>query len=233
MKIAIDGPCAAGKTTTAKRLANDMGIAYIDTGSMFRAIALFCKLHGISYEDAKARMDDIRSGVSFTVHDNAIIMYVDGFNEVREEQEIAMRSSEIAQDASMLSQQKCIRDFVLEMEQSVDNYCENFIMEGRDICSVVLPDAELKFYMTADAFARARRRMYDLQQKGEFPSEQEVYDQLMKRDTQDLTRKEAPLMRTSDSILIDNTNLSFEETVAMLETLIRKRWHREIEKLFL
>ena len=218
MRIAIDGPCAAGKTSTAKRIADDLNIAYIDTGAMFRAIAVFCKLHGISYEDANGRLDDIRSGVSFTIHDNAIVMYVDG-----EEVTDALRTSDIAQDASMLSQKKGIRTLVLEMEQSVSVCCDSFIMEGRDICSVVMPDAELKFYMTADSFARARRRMVDFQKKGEKPEEHEVYDQLMKRDTQDITRKESPLVRTSDAILIDNTNLSFEETVAVMELIIRNR----------
>ena len=228
MRIAIDGPCAAGKTTTAKRIAEELGIVYVDTGAMFRAIALYCQMSGITADDVPKRMEDISSAVSATIHDGKVILFIDGYSGSAEELEAAIRTSEIAQSASLLSQQQCIRDAVLRMEQAICVSCDDIIMEGRDIGTVVMTNADVKFYLDANVLIRAYRRQLDLSAKGGHGVQpEEVLSQLVKRDKQDMERPIAPLKRAPDATYVDNTRMSFEETVERLEANIKLAIHNQ------
>lgn len=227
MRIAIDGPCAAGKTTTAKELARRLHFAYIDTGAMFRAVALYCKRNNISEDDVHAHMAEITANVGCDIiqddKNSRFVMYVE--KDAPAVDDTMLRTPDIAMLASTLSKQPCVRDFVMILENQMRDTAGDIIMEGRDICSVVMPDADLKFFMTAELATRALRRQSDIYAKGDitFIPFREVFDDVKRRDEQDITRKVAPLVRTEDSVLIDNTNLTFNETVSIMELLINSR----------
>lgn len=209
MKIAIDGPSGAGKSTIAKRLSEILKIPYLDTGAIFRAVALALIEEGVDLEDTS----EVEQRVSeIDVRPNADRLIVDGVDITDR-----IRTDEISAAASTVSQYPKVRAYVHEIEMKVSQ--GPVIMDGRDIGTVVLPDADFKFFITASDIVRARRRV---EQLGLDASEYEwVLSAIRKRDKQDQTRTEAPLAKAPDAILINTDNVTVEESVSEILTHMR------------
>lgn len=216
--IAIDGPAGAGKSTMARQLARELGFVYVDTGAIYRSVAYFMLLMGISPKDT--------DGVTRLIDDvNLQIVYADGAQRmILNGQDITdeLRTPEISKAASLVSAQKVVRSFLLDMQRDVAR-THNVVMDGRDIGTVVLPRADVKIYLTASAEVRANRRLLELQQKGEKTSYAKVLQEIMQRDKQDMTRPIAPLKKAADAVELDTSALSIDQSVAAMEEIIGRK----------
>lgn len=216
--IAIDGPAASGKSTAAKNLAKALGIAYINTGSMFRAIAWKAKQQGISCKDVakiEALLKDTRISYEAENEGAPLEICIDGFFPGQ-----ALRTADIAQGASDVAVIPAVRAYTLELQRNMAKD-QLVVMEGRDIGTVVFPDAKYKFFLTASPKARAFRR---LSQGGETPDGatlDSVAAEIAERDKQDSERAIAPLKQAEDAILIDSSDSTQEETLQRLLSFIR------------
>ena len=212
--IAIDGPSGAGKSTLAKRLAAKYGFVYVDTGAIYRTVGLAAYRKGIDRKDEKKIAELLPSlEIKLTYNENGEqCMLLNG-----EDVSKAIRQPEISICASDVSSLPVVRAFLLEMQRKTADE-SNVIMDGRDIGTVVLPDAELKIYLTASAEARADRRMKELKQKGIEQSYESVLEDILYRDHQDMNREVAPLKEAEGSVRVDTSELNFEES---FETLCR------------
>ena len=217
--IAIDGPSGAGKSTQAKRLAKEFSFIYVDTGAIYRTLGLACFRAGIDRRDAAAVMELLRT-LDISIRYNAEgeqRMYLNG-----EDVSAEIRKPEISICASDVSALPEVRRFLLEMQRKFARE-NNVIMDGRDIGTVVLPEAELKIFLTASAEARARRRLLDLKEKGMEESFEDVLRDINYRDEQDTKRAAAPLRMAEDAVLVDSSDIGFEETFARLCELVIRR----------
>ena len=225
-KIAIDVPAGAGKTSVAKALSYKLGFKYIDTGAMYRMIALGLKNAGINpfvldSESLKNELNKFNLDLYQSGLDNRYIL-----NETDVTDKI--RTEEISQLASKVSAIQLVRTHLLEAQQSMAA-SSNCIMEGRDIGTVVLPDAQLKIFLTADVESRAIRRCNDILTKDPTQSlslqlHQEILRALKERDKRDMSRDAAPLKPAEDSIWLDDTHLTFDQTVEIIYALAVKRF---------
>lgn len=207
MKIAIDGPAGSGKSSLAKEIAKRLGILYVDTGAMYRAITLkLLKEDESSYEDILKN-----TKISFEVDK----IFLDGRDVSKE-----IRENEISNKTSEMSKKKIIRDYLVKMQREIARD-KDVVMEGRDIGSVVLKDAEYKFFLTADVKTRAMRRYKQIDD--DKVSFEEILEDLKVRDYNDSHRENSPLIQTEDAILIDSTDLNAEETIEKIISYI-KRW---------
>lgn len=215
--VAIDGYSSCGKSTMAKALAKDTGYTYVDTGAMYRAVALWALRSGVMSEvaidEARLReaMGDIRVGFAIK-EDGAQHTVLNG-----EDVEHLIRTLEVANGASRVSAIGFVRSALVELQQAMGRE-KGIVMDGRDIGTVVFTDAELKVFVTATAEVRARRRFLELQAKGEEEPYEQVLANVMERDYRDTHRAESPLRQADDACLLDNTNLSREEQYALLRT---------------
>ncbi len=217
--IAIDGPSGAGKSTLARRAAKEFGFLYVDTGAIYRTVGLAAHRRGIDCHDEAA--------ISALLPELEIRM---GYNEAGEQRMFlngedvssAIRAPEISICASDVSSLGAVRAFLLEMQRRTARE-SSVIMDGRDIGTVVLPEAELKIYLTASAEARAERRLKELEAKGVETSFDEVLRDIEYRDWQDTHREVAPLRRAEDAVLLDTSEIGLEESVALLCDTIHKR----------
>lgn len=203
-KIAIDGPSGAGKSTIAKAVAKRLNIDYIDTGSMYRAIGLKMTLNGLPMEESdqlQKMLDD--TDIDFCSGD----VILDG--EVVNDR---IRTPEMSMAASACSALGMVRAKLVQLQRGMGQK-KSVIMDGRDICEVVLPDAEYKFYLTATAEERARRRTLELQEKGQDVTFEQVLEDIQQRDYNDMNRAITPLRKAEDAVEIDSTNMSIEEVV--------------------
>ena len=218
--IAIDGPSGAGKSSLARRAAARFGIIYVDTGAIYRCVGLAAWRLGIDTKDAEAVAALLPSLDIRMVYNEAgeQRMYLGG-----EDVSSDIRLPEISICASNVSAHAAVRAFLLEMQRKMARK-HSVIMDGRDIGTVVLPDAELKIYLTASAEARAQRRMLELQAKGIDSPFEEVLRDIELRDWQDSHRAEAPLRRADDAVLLDTTDYDFDESFALLCGIIRERF---------
>jgi CMP/dCMP kinase len=220
--VAIDGPAGAGKSTVARRLADALAFVLVDTGAMYRAVALAAKRAGVAWSDGPG-LAALAEGLVAT---KALSFERDAGLGVRvklagEDISDAIRTPDIAQGASTVSAHGAVRDVLLEL-QRVAGRAGGVVLEGRDIGTVVFPEADVKFFLTASAEVRATRRHAELAAKGDPVSFAETLADVKRRDAQDEGRAVAPLKRADGAILVDSTNLSFEETVAdMLEHVKR------------
>ena len=217
--IAIDGPSGSGKSTMARRLAKAFGFIYVDTGAIYRTLGLACYRAGIDRRDPKAVME-ILSTLDIRIRYNEAgeqCMILNGEDVSRE-----IRLPEISMCASDVSSHQEVRSFLLEMQRKFARE-NNVIMDGRDIGTVVLPDAELKIFLTASPEARARRRLAELQAKGENVSFEEVLRDINIRDEQDSTRAAAPLCKAGDAVELDSSDLSADETFGRLCEIVINR----------
>lgn len=218
--IAIDGPSGAGKSSLARRAAAHFGYVYVDTGAIYRCVGLAAHRAGIDTHDASA-VEDILPGLDIRI----------AYNEAGEQRmklagedvSSEIRLPEISICASNVSAHPAVRAFLLEMQRKMARE-NDVIMDGRDIGTVVLPDAELKIYLTASAQARAQRRMLELQLKGIDTSFDEVLKDIELRDYQDTHRAEAPLRRAEDAVLLDTTELDIEQSFEAICHLIAERF---------
>ncbi len=220
LAIAIDGPSGAGKSSLARRAAAHFGFIYVDTGAIYRCVGLAAHRRGLDTKDAQA-VGAILPELEIRMLYNEAgeqRMFLDG-----EDVSAAIRLPEISMCASDVSAHAVVRSFLLEMQRKMARE-HDVIMDGRDIGTVVLPEAELKIYLTASAEARALRRMLELRAKGVESPLEEVLRDIEQRDWQDTHRTEAPLRRAEDAVLLDTTDYDFDESFMLLCAIIRERF---------
>nr|WP_187774903.1 (d)CMP kinase [Pedobacter sp. BS3] len=221
--IAIDGYSSCGKSTLAKALAKKLHFIYIDSGAMYRAVTLYFLRNHIDLTDEKAvakALEDIH--LSFHSRDYQSHITLNG-EEVSEE----IRQMPVSENVSAVSAIKAVRTDMVKQQQRLGR-SKNIVMDGRDIGTKVFPDAQLKFFMTADPKIRAERRYNELITKGESITLEEVFENLAHRDYQDTTREESPLVRAEDAIILDNTNLTEEEQLQFaIEKVKALGWNSE------
>jgi CMP/dCMP kinase len=219
--VAIDGPAGAGKSTVARRLADALGFLLVDTGAMYRAVALAAQRAGIAWSDADAVGDlarDLveRQGISFAPDAHAgVEMRLDG-DDVTE----AIRAPAVAMGASTVSAHPRVRSALLEMQRQAGR-AGGVVLEGRDIGTVVFPDAEVKFFLTARPDVRARRRYDELTAKGSAVTFENTLDEVRRRDEQDTRRAVAPLRPADDATLLDSSDITIDDTVARMAARVR------------
>ena len=217
--IAIDGPSGAGKSSLARRAAAAFGFIYVDTGAIYRTVGLACYRAGINCKDAGA-VEKILPRLNIQMRFNAAgeqRMYLD-----EEDVSSRIRMPEISICASDVSTLPVVRSYLLDMQRRIAKN-SNVIMDGRDIGTVVLPDADLKIFMTASSAARAQRRLLELQGKGVKANFEDVFRDIEYRDQQDSTRAAAPLRAAEDAVILDTTNLNLEESYRLLCRTIEEK----------
>ena len=207
IRIAIDGPAGAGKSTIAKRLASDLGIDYIDTGAMYRAIALKLVRQGVDYKDGEA-LEKMLMDTDVDFQDGHVLL--DG-----EVVDLAIRTPEVSKMASDCSTILAVRQKLVALQQDMGEK-KSLVMDGRDIGTNVLKDAEYKFYLTASAKVRAERRAKEMLEKGEEADLSKVEADILARDHQDSTREHNPLKKAEDAMEIDSSDIGIEEVVGMI-----------------
>ena len=216
--VAIDGPSGAGKSTVAKAAAQALNFVYLDTGAIYRTVAWHITMLGIGPKDTDhvpMLLDDANIQIDF--QDGVQHMILNGKDITGE-----IRTPEIASAASQVSAQPAVREFLLDLQRDLAK-THNIIMDGRDIGTVVLPDADVKIYLTATAEARARRRLLEYQEKGQKATFQEVLRDQQQRDYDDTHRKIAPLKQAPDAVLVDTTDMGLQESIDYCVNLIRER----------
>ena len=219
VSVAIDGPAGAGKSTIAKRLAAELGYLYVDTGAIYRTVGYHMSLMGIGPKDAdgiRRCIDDVNIRIEHQT-DGLQHMILNG-----EDVTDRIRTPEMSQMASGVAAHRCVRDYLLEMQRELAA-THNVVMDGRDIGTVVLPNAQVKVYLTASAEVRAERRWRELTAKGENVRFEDVYTDVVKRDEQDMTRKIAPLKCADDAEVLDCSYLTIEQVVAEMKAIIRRK----------
>lgn len=216
--IAIDGPSGAGKSTITRRLADRLGYLYIDTGAMYRAVALAVERAGCDADD-EACLAALCAGTSiaFARTDGCCRVLLNG-EDVSEE----IRTPEISLLTSRISAKKTVRAMLLKNQRQL-GADGGVILEGRDIGTVVFPDADVKFYLSASAEERGRRRYLELKAKGVDVSLETTIAEVIQRDEQDSSREHAPLRQADDAVVIDSTAISIDEVVALMEEKISER----------
>lgn len=214
--VAVDGPSGAGKSTLAKAIAKEMNIIYVDTGAMYRCIGLYMYRNGIGSKDAKKVIKALpQVHIEMRYEDGLQHMILNG-QDVTEE----IRLPEMSMYASNVSAIPEVRTFLLETQRAFARE-NSVIMDGRDIGTVVLPDAQVKIFLYADVEVRARRRFLELEQRGTCVPYEEVLKDMEQRDYNDTHRKIAPLQPAVDSIMIDTSRLSFRESLELLLDVVR------------
>ena len=215
--IAIDGPAGAGKSTVAKALAKKLGYLYIDTGAMYRAVAYAAIQRGIPFDDAAALTELAATvQIDMRVKGGNYYVYFDG-----EDVSQAIRTPEVGAAASPVSAISGVRRHLVAQQQRLAQN-GNVVMDGRDIGTMVLPQADCKIFLTASLEERAKRRYLELQEKGIATSLSQVKTEIAERDERDSHRADSPLMQAADAVLLDSTQLSLAEVLAKLEALVKE-----------
>lgn len=218
IQIAIDGPGGAGKSTISKAVAAKLGIVYVDTGALYRTIGFYVRSQNLDPKD--------RAAVSACLPNISIeVRYVDGTQHVflnGEDLGDRIRTPEMSMYASAVSAIPVVRTFLLETQKDIARK-NSVIMDGRDIGTVILPNADVKIFLTASAECRARRRYDELIAKGQNVSYEDVLREMNERDTQDSTREIAPATAAEDAVVFDNTGMSLEESVAAVVAMVRDK----------
>ena len=217
--IAIDGPAGAGKSTIAKRLAAELGFRYVDTGAIYRTVAYFFDLWGVSPKDIdgiRRYIDELNIDIEYD-EEGVQHMIMNGIDVTAD-----IRTQEISQKASLVSAHAIVRDMLLDMQRDVAKKY-NVIMDGRDIGSVVLPKANVKIFLTASAEVRAKRRTEELLAKGQKANYATVLKEIQQRDYQETHREVAPLKMCRDSIKVDTSELDIEGVIAEMTRIIREK----------
>ncbi len=217
--VAIDGPAGSGKTTVSKLLSKKLGFDYLDTGAMYRAIGVYLNSLNLKPDDVN-EIEKALGKVRLEYRDGRI--YLNG-----EDVEKFIRTPQAGILASNFAKLPVVRRYLTEMQRRI---CRGrkIIVDGRDIGTVVLPNAHLKIFLTASFEERVRRRMKELKEKGMNVTREEIEEEVRKRDTQDSERETAPLRRAEDAIEIDTTNLTIEEVVSRIENMILEKLGRKV-----
>ena len=208
-RIAIDGPAAAGKSTIAKRVAAKLGYLYIDTGAMYRAVTLY------TLENGEEIIDEIEDHIHITFGVNNEVHLND--QDVSE----AIRSQEVTKNVSYIASLEKVRTYLVDMQRKISE-ASNVVMDGRDVGTTVLPNAEVKIFMKADPEVRAKRRLLEEQARGNNYTLEELTKDIVRRDHIDSTREISPLVQAHDAILLDTSHLSIEEVEDKIIRLVMK-----------
>ena len=217
--IAIDGPAGAGKSTIARRVAKELGYYYVDTGAIYRTVAYFLDLLGVSPKDVdgvERYIDELTIEIEYD-EEGKQHMLMNGMD-VSDD----IRTQDISQKASLVSAHKVVRDMLLDMQRQVARE-NNVIMDGRDIGTVVLPKANVKIFLTASPEIRAKRRYDELIAKGQKTTLAQVLKDVEQRDYQDTHREIAPLKQAKDAVLLDTSDLDIEGVVAAIKTIVQEK----------
>jgi cytidylate kinase len=221
--IAIDGHSSCGKSTIAKSIASKYGMRYIDTGAMYRAITLYCMRQGIIKNKAVdlqkliKSLDDIKINFNFNLSTNQSETFLN-----KENVERLIRGIEVSGNVSIVAQIQIVREKLIILQQEIGKQ-GNVVMDGRDIGSKVFPDAKLKFFVTAKAKVRAKRRYDEMITNGEDVTLEEVLTNLNKRDEQDTNREHNPLIKSKDAIVLDNSELSLSQQNQFINQIIKNK----------
>ena len=219
INVAIDGPSGAGKSTIARAAAKDLGLLYVDTGAIYRSIGYYLLRHGVDPKD-KDRVVPLLPGIRIALRyedDGLQHMLLNGQDVTAE-----IRFPEVSAYASDVSAHAEVRSYLLEMQQDLARR-HSVIMDGRDIGTVVLPEAAVKVFLTASAEARAQRRVRELEQRGTPQPYEQVLEEIRQRDYNDTHRAAAPLRQAEDAVVLDTTELNFQESEEALLCIIRKK----------
>ena len=214
MNIAIDGPAGAGKSTIAKRVAKELGFIYVDTGAMYRTMALYCIRQGIAASE-EARVNEAVDSITVSIG------YEDGAQHVYLNDEDVtglIRTEEVSAMTSSISVYPKVREKLLDLQRDLAA-SQDVIMDGRDIGTNVLPNAELKVYLTASVEERASRRYKELMEKGETCRLEEIQAEIAERDERDMNREIAPLKQAEDAVYLDTSHMSIDQVVEELKRL--------------
>lgn len=217
--IAIDGPAGAGKSTIAKHLAKELGYYYVDTGAIYRTVAYFLDLWGVSPKDidgVNRYIDELTIGIEYD-EEGTQHMIMNGMDVTGD-----IRTQEISQKASLVSAHPCVREMLLDMQRDVAKQ-HNVIMDGRDIGTVVLPKANVKIFLTAAPEVRAKRRTDELAAKGQKADYNKILKEIQQRDYQDTHREIAPLKMARDSVKVDTSELDIDQVVAEIKAIAGKK----------
>lgn len=222
ISVAIDGPAGAGKSTIARRLAGELGFRYVDTGAIYRTVAYFMDLWGVSPKDVDGvnrYIDELTVGIEYD-DEGVQHMLMNGMDVTGD-----IRTPEISQKASLISAHAVVRDVLLDMQR---NMAEEYdvVMDGRDIGSVVLPKATVKIFLTASPEVRAKRRYQELLEKGHKASYAQVLKDVQQRDYQDTHREIAPLKMCRDSVKVDTSEMDLEQSVAAIRKIVEEKISR-------
>ena len=222
ISVAIDGPAGAGKSTIARRLAGELGFRYVDTGAIYRTVAYFMDLWGVSPKDVDGvnrYIDELTVGIEYD-DEGLQHMLMNGMDVTGD-----IRTPEISQKASLISAHAVVRDMLLDMQR---NMAEEYdvVMDGRDIGSVVLPKATVKIFLTASPEVRAKRRYQELLEKGQKASYAQVLRDVQQRDYQDTHRDIAPLKMCRDSVKVDTSEMDLEQSVAAIRKIVEEKISR-------
>ena len=216
ISVAIDGPAGAGKSTIARRLAAELGYRYVDTGAIYRTVAYFMDLWGVSPKDVDGvnrYIDELTVEIEYD-EDGLQHMMMNGMDVTKD-----IRTPDISQKASLISAHACVRDMLLDMQRELAEQ-NNVVMDGRDIGTVVLPHATVKIFLTASPEVRAKRRCDELSAKGQKVDYNKVLKDIQQRDYQDTNREIAPLKMSRDSIKVDTSDMTIEEVLEKLKEIV-------------
>lgn len=216
--IAIDGPAGAGKSTIAKKVAKQLGFIYVDTGAMYRAIALYLLRNQIAPDDEDGisqATNQIEVTISYENGEQQVILNGENVSGL-------IRTEEVGKMASAGAKNKAVRDKLLDLQRTLAS-TENVIMDGRDIGTHVLPNANVKIYLTASSAERANRRYKELQEKGITCDLQEIEKDIIARDEQDMNREIAPLKQAEDAVLLDSSDMTIEEVVQKIISIYEEK----------
>ena len=217
--IAIDGPAGAGKSTMAKRLAKELGYMYVDTGAIYRTVAYFFDLWGVSPKDIDGitrYIDELNINIEYD-EDGLQHMIMNGMDVTND-----IRTQEISQKASLVSAHAIVREMLLDMQRDVAK-AYNVIMDGRDIGTVVLPKANVKIFLTASPEVRAKRRTDELTAKGQKADYNKILQEIKQRDYQDSHREIAPLKLARDSVKLDTSDMNIDEVIAEMKRIVGEK----------
>lgn len=217
ISVAIDGPAGAGKSSVAKVVAKETGFVYVDTGAMYRAAAYAAIQKGINIENSQSEVEKLVGNIeiALTYHNGVLQVYLDG-----EDISDKIRTPQISKGASAVATMGGVRKKLVLMQQEMAKKAD-IIMDGRDICSTVLPNATIKIFLTASVDTRAKRRYYELVEKGEKCDFEQIKLDIIARDKNDSEREISPLRKTDDSLLIDTSDMTFNEVVDKIKNLIK------------
>ncbi|MCI6867761.1 MAG: (d)CMP kinase [Lachnospiraceae bacterium] len=216
--IAIDGPAGAGKSTIAKRAAKELSFIYVDTGAMYRSIALGLLRGGVDIEDTQAlekALEQIEVSIGYENHEQQVFLNQENVSGL-------IRTEEVSRMASAASAKPQVRAKLTELQRSLARR-EDVLMDGRDIGTMILPDAQLKIYLTASVHTRALRRYKELIERGEDCSLEDIEKDIEERDYRDMHRETAPLCQAEDAVLIDSSEMTIDEVVERIISLAKSR----------